>query len=842
MSITSLTWQARRVSIDRLGLLPPFFGTSHKRLLFITGDGPLCHAQFYPFWHCRSELAARYGVDIRELPLARFQEGRNPYADMVDAVAFQAEPGLAPEAAGDLAKRVHAVFPRARLAFLDWSPSSDLRYAEPLNPYISAYVKRQVLRERRRHRETLLGETHLSDFFNRHYRIAEPLNRYHVPDDFWSKLWLSPHLGFSHPMLAAFLRGFPEGGRDIDLNARFSMEGPEWRVAMRQEAVEQMAELESRYRVAGRDRLEHKAYAAELRRSRLCFSPYGEGELSWRDFQAMAAGSLLLKPDMSHLECAPEVFLPYETYVPLAWDLSDFQEKVAYYLGHEAEREAIARRAFDLLRGYFRQNRFLTDVEPLFIRLGLAGEETPVLSGAAQAERPKEYAPVGGAVMPMGPPQVIYGDAPEQPAAPEPARDLPPARPNPRVLLSAYHCGLGMDHAAEIGWEWYRRLAARTPVTLVTPARNREALERFGAPLPNTTVLYIDSEWFAGPLRRIAARLFPADVAGRLVSTLDFYAYDGAALDLLRRRRKAGAVWDVVHQATPVSPFASTRLHRLGLPLVLGPWNAALAAPAAFPEFAREELAWKGWGRTFGGWIDRLRGATRQARLILAATKAVQESLPESCQNRCQIMPEDGVDAWAFPPAAWPAAPSATAALRVLFVGPLLAHKGVSLLLEAVARACARSPVELVVAGTGPEEAELRAQAEALEIAGCVRFIGNLDAAEFAAELASAHVFCLPSAREPGVGLLLQAMAAARPVIALDHGGPAEIVDAEVGLAIPATGRRSVVERLTWALIDVMNAPEVWRLRGKAGRTRVEQRYGWDARIDAALDLYRDML
>jgi hypothetical protein len=66
-----------------------------------------------------------------------------------------------------------------------------------------------------------------------------------------------------------------------------------------------------------------------------------------------------------------------------------------------------------------------------------------------------------------------------------------------------------MGSVSQIGWEWYSRLSRRIPVTLVTHIRNRAALERAGAPLPGSEVRFIDTEWFAGPLYRIASKIFP---------------------------------------------------------------------------------------------------------------------------------------------------------------------------------------------------------------------------------------------------------------------------------------------------------------------------------------------
>lgn len=77
-----------------------------------------------------------------------------------------------------------------------------------------------------------------------------------------------------------------------------------------------------------------------------------------------------------------------------------------------------------------------------------------------------------------------------------------------RILLSAYQCGPGMGSVSQIGWEWYSRMSRLASITLVTHVRNRECLEAAGAPLPDTEIIYIDTEWFASILYRLALRLF----------------------------------------------------------------------------------------------------------------------------------------------------------------------------------------------------------------------------------------------------------------------------------------------------------------------------------------------
>jgi len=72
---------------------------------------------------------------------------------------------------------------------------------------------------------------------------------------------------------------------------------------------------------------------------------------------------------MSHIETSPDIFVPFKTYVPVAWDLSDLQEKVGYYAAHSEERRAIAERAFAVIHSYIQHDGFLKQMKPVFDRL-----------------------------------------------------------------------------------------------------------------------------------------------------------------------------------------------------------------------------------------------------------------------------------------------------------------------------------------------------------------------------------------------------------------------------------------------------------------------------------------
>lgn len=407
-----------------------------------------------------------------------------------------------------------------------------------------------------------------------------------------------------------------------------------------------------------------------------------------------------------------------------------------------------------------------------------------------------------------------------------------------RVLLSAYQCGPGMGSVSQIGWEWYSRLSRCARVTLVTHSRNRECLQASGAPLPNSEVVYIDTEWFAGPLYRWSTRLFPrSEHAVFLLSSADFYVYDRAAL---RELRKRGGQWDLIHAVTPVSPLAATRLHRLGAPLIVGPWNGNVPAPSGFPDLVKDDSGWIYGLRRLGRIVDWVVGCTRRAALVLSATRSTDRVLPSGAQIERMI--ENAVDTSRFRPREEGELASDSRELRVLYVGRLIPTKGVRMLLEAVARVKSQARIALTIVGDGPLRGELEREADRLGIGGLTTFTGELPLEEVAEHMRQSQVLCLPSVRESGGAVLLEAAACGLPAITVNLGGPGELVDDEVGRALPAEGPEQLTRDLAATLLDVVQHPAEWRRRGHNARRRAEERHTWDAKLARALDLYRRVL
>jgi len=91
-------------------------------------------------------------------------------------------------------------------------------------------------------------------------------------------------------------------------------------------------------------------YWDELRNSKLSVSPYGWGEICYRDFESLIAGALLVKPSMDHLITYPDVFKPFETYIPVSWDMKDLPEVLEYLNTNYTYYKQIAQNGQEIYR------------------------------------------------------------------------------------------------------------------------------------------------------------------------------------------------------------------------------------------------------------------------------------------------------------------------------------------------------------------------------------------------------------------------------------------------------------------------------------------------------------
>ena len=145
---------------------------------------------------------------------------------------------------------------------------------------------------------------------------------------------------------------------------------------------------------------------------------------------------------------------------------------------------------------------------------------------------------------------------------------------------------------------------------------------------------------------------------------------------------------------------------------------------------------------------------------------------------------------------------------------------------------------QLRVAGQGPLLENLQRQSMGLDIYDRVVFLGLRR--DIPSLLDAADGYVLSSAWEGLPNAVMEAMAAAKPVVATNVGGVPELVkEDETGFIVPPRNP----EALAQAMEKMMALPQEKRLEmGKAGRTYIEANYSLEHVVDQWVALYKELL
>ena len=160
-------------------------------------------------------------------------------------------------------------------------------------------------------------------------------------------------------------------------------------------------------------------------------------------------------------------------------------------------------------------------------------------------------------------------------------------------------------------------------------------------------------------------------------------------------------------------------------------------------------------------------------------------------------------------------------------VGALIAIKGQALAIEALTSL--PGDIQLALAGTGAEEAALRAKAAAHGVSSRVHFLGGVGHETLPVLLSAADVMVLPSEREGLANAWIEALSCGAPLVIPPVGGAPEVVDC------PAAGR--LAER-TPAAIGAAISEILAAAPAQADVAASAARFSWDANAAALAQIY----
>jgi glycosyltransferase involved in cell wall biosynthesis len=175
-----------------------------------------------------------------------------------------------------------------------------------------------------------------------------------------------------------------------------------------------------------------------------------------------------------------------------------------------------------------------------------------------------------------------------------------------------------------------------------------------------------------------------------------------------------------------------------------------------------------------------------------------------------------------------------------LFVGRLIKQKGLEYLLPAWKEVVRELPTaRLVIVGRGNEEANLKKMAAKLGITGSVYFPGYIEESDLRGALHACDTFVLPSLWEVLPVAILEAMAAAKPIVCTDVGGDSELVtNGKNGFLVPKRDPHALAK----ALVKMFSDERMAKKMGAASRKRAVNEFDWRIVARHTHEFYKKLL
>jgi glycosyltransferase involved in cell wall biosynthesis len=400
-----------------------------------------------------------------------------------------------------------------------------------------------------------------------------------------------------------------------------------------------------------------------------------------------------------------------------------------------------------------------------------------------------------------------------------------------KILISAYACEPGKSSESAVGWGWVLQAARRHDVWVLTRSANRPDILDYLArsPLPNVHWVYHDLPRWSRFWKRRRRGLH-----------LYYYLWQASAYWVARRlHREVG--FHAIHHATFVNYWMPSFLALLPVPFVLGPVGGAESAPAAFYRDLPLRARWfehvRDLVRRAAELDPFVRAAARRSSIALGTTPETAAALERLGSRRVDVLSQVALDPAEF--ALLSALPiRMQAPFRLVSIGALLHLKGFALAMDAFAELRREEPTaEYWIIGDGPERRRLEQRARAHGVADGVHFFGHLPRHEVMTALGECDALLHPTLHDSGGFVCIEALAAGRPVVCLDLGGPAVIVAANCGFRVPADDPDRAPGALAAALRALAHDPSLRQRLGEAGRQRAAALFDWD-RKGQVMDAY----
>ncbi len=403
-----------------------------------------------------------------------------------------------------------------------------------------------------------------------------------------------------------------------------------------------------------------------------------------------------------------------------------------------------------------------------------------------------------------------------------------------KILLSAYGCDPARGSEYGNGWNWAINLADEGhEVWCFTTPRGRQSIEAAMEKEPRENLHFEFVE-------------VPAWVERAYVNAF------GVALHYLvwqkNAYKKAKILdqeknFDLVHHVTYGSLKFASHMWKLGKPFIFGPVGGGQFAPKAFRKYffkwwKNEQL--RSWVNSlFLKYNPNLKKTIRNASIVFATNRETYEEIEKIGPKKVQLF-LDSSPSDDFYPATFPVRKH-TGPLRILWVGRLLAIKGLPLTFDALSRVDPALDYRLTVVGDGPLHHQMEHWMDLYGIKDKVNWIGRIPWAEIKEQYQNHDLFMFTTLRDSSPAQHMEAMAYGLPILTLDLHGSGFMVPDNAGIRVSVDDPEKTVKELAEAVAFFHKHPEERIRMGKNGYEFARTQC-WEAKIARVTEIYRSLV
>ena len=399
-----------------------------------------------------------------------------------------------------------------------------------------------------------------------------------------------------------------------------------------------------------------------------------------------------------------------------------------------------------------------------------------------------------------------------------------------KILISAIACRPDRGSEGGIGWNTATEMAKYYEIWVLTHKSNESVIvsELKRNPVSRLHFIYFElPEWL---------------VILRNLPYLRYYLWQYFVLETASKAHKE-IQFNLGHHITLGKYSAPSFLANLPIPFIWGPVGGGESFPSGIKvgfgirhnlyEFFRSSARW------LGELDPAVRKTARKCLCAIATTKETAQRQKTIGASNIKVFQAVGLKQAEIEKLG-KCGKKRNEKVIFLSMGRLHGWKGFVLGLRAFAKAKIKES-EYWIIGEGPAKKNLNQESISLGISDQIRFLGRLSRTDALEKFWDVDILVHPSLHDSGGWVCLEALAAGKPIICLDLGGPSCLVNDSSGIKITPISQEQIVGEMAAAMKNLAANNKLCQKMGDAGKKRVASEFTWERKGKYYRKLYEQI-